>query len=105
MVVVYRVSALTWLVGRLLVDVPFYSMVNLIAGRQVVRELFQSDFTGLKVAREVEKLLDKREIREKMIAELGEVKSALGHPGAVERAAESILVMLNSQHTRPRPRL
>ena len=104
MVVVYRVSALTWLVGRLLVDVPFYSMVNLIAGRQVVRELFQSDFTGPKVAREVERLLDKREIREKMIAELDEVKSALGHPGAVERAAESILGMLKSQPTPPRPR-
>lgn len=95
MVVVYRVSALTWFVGKLLVDVPFYSMVNLIAKRQVVRELFQQDFTGPKVAHEVEGLLDKQEMREKMIAELGEVKSALGGPGAVERAAESILGMLN----------
>ena len=94
MVVVYRVSALTWLVGKLLVDVPFYSMVNLIARRRVVRELFQLDFTGPKVAREVEALLDKQPMREKMIAELGEVKSALGRPGAVERAAESIFGIL-----------
>ncbi len=91
MVVVYRVSALTWLVGRLLVDVPFYSMVNLIAGREIVKELFQQDFTGPKIAREVERLLDERQVREKMVAELTEVRSALGGPGAVERAAELIL--------------
>ena len=63
MVVVYRVSPLTWLVGKLLVDVPYYSMVNLLAGKRVVTELMQNDFTGPKVAAQVEYLLDHPEAR------------------------------------------
>ena len=43
MVTFYRVNRLSWLMGRLLVRVPFYSMVNLVAGRRVVPELIQSD--------------------------------------------------------------
>ena len=99
MVVVYRVSPLTWLVGKLLVRVPFYAMVNLIAGRGVVPELIQKDFTGPRLAAEVETLLDNREVREKMIRELGQVKMTLGRPGAIERAAEVILRTLNIPRT------
>ena len=58
MVVVYRLSPLTYALGRPFVRVPHYAMVNLIAGREVVQELIQSDFRPEAVAREVLALLD-----------------------------------------------
>src|SRR5581483_4535862 len=50
MVTFYRVTGLTWRLGRRLVRVPFYSMVNLIAGRRVVPEIMQNDLTGERLA-------------------------------------------------------
>ena len=50
MVAFYRVNRLSWLIGKLLVRVPFYSMVNLIAGRRVVPELIQGDLSGERLA-------------------------------------------------------
>ncbi len=57
MVTFYRVTAASWLAGKFLVDVPFYSMVNLIAGRAVVPELMQGQMTGENLAREAPRLL------------------------------------------------
>jgi len=94
-VMVYRVSDLTWKLGRRLVKVPHFGMVNLIAGRQVVPELVQSDFTAEKVAAELRKVLEGEE-RDRMLAELSEVREKL-HPGvgggetAADRAAEAIV--------------
>jgi lipid-A-disaccharide synthase len=90
MVVVYRVSRLTWLLGSVLVDVPFYSMVNILAGKQVVPELIQSDFTAAKVAGRVEYLLDHPQAREEMAQELRTLKHRLGPGGAIGRAAEAV---------------
>ena len=58
MVTFYKVTAVSWLAGRFLVDVPFYSMVNLIAGRAVVPELMQGRMTGEGIAREALRLLN-----------------------------------------------
>src|SRR6266568_3198373 len=69
MVVVYRVSPLTWAAGKLLVKVPFYSMVNLLAGKAVVTELMQGEFTAAKLAAAAEFLLDHPEARETMARE------------------------------------
>jgi lipid-A-disaccharide synthase len=96
MVVVYRVSPLTWLLGRLLVNVPFYSMVNLLAGKQVVPELIQSDFTAAKVAGWVEYLLDHPQAREEMAQELRALKDHLGPGGAIGRAADAVAGVLQS---------
>jgi lipid-A-disaccharide synthase len=90
MVVVYRVSGLTWRLGRLLVHVPFYSMVNILAGKQVVPELIQSDFTAANVASRVEYLLDHPQAREEMTKEFKALKCHLGPGGAIERAAEAV---------------
>jgi lipid-A-disaccharide synthase len=57
MVTYYKVTTPSWLAGKLLVDVPFYSMVNLIAGRAVVPELMQSRMTGENIAAEARRLL------------------------------------------------
>ncbi|MGH9354655.1 MAG: lipid-A-disaccharide synthase, partial [Terriglobia bacterium] len=96
MVVVYRVAPLTAFFARRMVDVPFFSMVNLLAGQKVVEELIQDDFTAPRLAAAVTRLLDHPELQSKMKEELRAVKSRLGVPGAIERAADSILEMLQS---------
>jgi lipid-A-disaccharide synthase len=96
MVVVYRVSPLTWLLGRVLVNVPFYSMVNILAGKQVVPELIQGDFTAAKVAGRVEYLLDRHQAREEMTQELRALKDRLGPGGAIGRAADAVAGVFQS---------
>jgi lipid-A-disaccharide synthase len=96
MVVVYRVSPLTWLLGKLLVDVPFYSMVNILAGKQVVPELIQSDFTAANVASRVEYLLDHPQACEEMRKEFKALKCHLGPGGAIERAADAVAGVFQS---------
>ena len=99
MVVVYRVSALTWLVGKFLVNVPYYCMVNILAKKELVPELMQHDFNALNVAARVEYLLDHPERREEMIRGLQALKSRLGPGGAIERAADAIVGVLQSPAT------
>jgi lipid-A-disaccharide synthase len=94
MIVVYRLSPLTAGIARLLVRTPMFAMVNLIAGRQVVPELVQKDFTPERVLREVNRLLDSREARAETRQGLAEVREKLGPPGAIDRAADLIAEML-----------
>lgn len=97
-VMVYRVSPLTYLLGRSRVKVPHFAMVNLIAGKEIVPELVQQDFTAEKVVAEIVKILSDGPPREAMIAGLGEVKTTLrgspDRPPAAEQAAEAILAIL-----------
>jgi lipid-A-disaccharide synthase len=99
MVVVYRVTPLTALLAKPLVRTPFFSMVNLIAGKRVVSELIQSDFTAARVSKQVLQLLREPAARAAMRANLAEVRDRLGPPGAVDRAADAILELI--QHTHP----
>ena len=94
MVVVYRLAPTTAFLLRRLVRTPFFSMVNLIAGRRVVTELFQDEFTAERVAGEVLRLLGSGEARDEMRRGLAEVRTKLGPGGAMERAAEIIAAML-----------
>jgi lipid-A-disaccharide synthase len=94
MVVVYRVTPLTAFLAKPLVRTPFFSMVNLIAERQVVPELIQSDFTPARVSQEVLKLLRDPIARSAMRANLADVRRRLGPPGAVDRAADALLALL-----------
>jgi len=98
MIVVYRLSPLTARLAKPLVRTKFFSMVNLIAGRAVVPELIQDDFTPQRVAAEAEKLLFPSEEGKKRVEEmrrgLEEVRQLLGRPGAVERAADEIVKLL-----------
>jgi lipid-A-disaccharide synthase len=89
--------------GKLLVRVPFYSMVNLIAGRAVVPELMQSRMTGETIAREARRLLADAGARAEMKAGLAEVRERLspagmaGPEGAPRRAAAIIREVLEGQ--------
>jgi len=94
-VMVYRVTPLTYLLGRSTVKVPHFAMVNLIAGREVVPELVQQDFTAERVATEVRRIISDGQDREAMLAGLREVRELLHGNGSgsdhpADRAARAI---------------
>jgi lipid-A-disaccharide synthase len=91
MVVVYRLSPVTYALGRRFVLVDTFAMANLVAGRRVVPELIQDQFTASAVADEAIGLVRDARRREKMRADLRTVKAALGGPGASARAARIVL--------------
>jgi lipid-A-disaccharide synthase len=91
MVIVYRLSPLTYLVGRPFVRVPSYGMVNLIAGRRIVPELIQHELTSECVAREAVSLLTDRPLADRIRRDLAAVRAALGGSGASARAADAVL--------------
>ena len=96
MVVFYRVTAPSWMVGKMMVDVPFYSMVNLLAQRKIVPELIQNDCTGERLASEAGRLLESEQARQRMKQDLEAVKRCLeGEIPAAQRAAEVICSRLN----------
>lgn len=86
-VIVYRVSAVTFAIGRRLVKVPFIGMANLIAERQVAKELVQGAFTPENVAAEVLALLGDPARRSEAQAGLAAVRAKMGEGGASKRAA------------------
>jgi lipid-A-disaccharide synthase len=91
MVVVYRLSPMTYKLGKPLVRVPMYSMVNLVAGERIVEELIQDECTPESVARECVLLLTDRDRVTDMKEQLAIVRERLGGPGASGRAADAIL--------------
>jgi lipid-A-disaccharide synthase len=90
MVVVYRLSPVSYALGRPFVRVPHYAMANLIAERRVVKELIQRDFTPEAVATEVLELLNDPAARAALRTDLRRVRDRLGPPGASARAAEVV---------------
>ena len=94
MVVVYRLSALTYALGKPLVSVSNYAMVNLIAGRVVVPELIQGDFTPARVTEETLRILDDGAPRAGMLKSLEEVREKLGKGGATGHAADEVGLFL-----------
>ena len=91
-VMVYRVSPLTYRVGRPRVKVPHFAMVNLIAGEEIVPELVQQDFTAEKIVTKLNEIIADGPARNKMAAGLDGVRIRLRGPGedephAVDRAA------------------
>jgi lipid-A-disaccharide synthase len=97
-VMVYRVSRLTYALGKPRVKVPYFAMVNLIAEEEVVPELVQHKFTAENVVTEMNKIIPDGEPRARMMQRLATVKARLkqgsggAHPS--ERAAEIILEMI-----------
>jgi lipid-A-disaccharide synthase len=94
MVIVYRMSPMTFALARRLVRVEHIGMANIIAGEKVVPELIQNDMTAAAIAAESRKILGDRETREGMIAKLGQVRARLGEPGAASRVADIALSMM-----------
>jgi lipid-A-disaccharide synthase len=90
MVVVYKLSWLSYLVGRLLVRIAHFALVNILAGRGLVPELLQRDASPERMAAEIERLLGDRAAREAQLEGLRAVRASLGEPGAARRVAEEV---------------
>jgi len=97
MVVVYRTSKLSYLLGKPFVRVPHYAMVNLIAEKRLVPELMQDDMTDWAVAHETLQLIENASAAEAMRRGLEEVKARLGESGASRRAAEEVIAVASGQ--------
>jgi lipid-A-disaccharide synthase len=101
-VMVYRVSPLTYFLGKSRVKVPHFAMVNLIAEREIVPELVQHDFTAEKIVAEMNQIIPDGPARATMLAGLAEVRARLGegagHVPAADRAADIIQGMLRNNH-------
>ena len=104
-VVVYRVSALTYAIARRVVKVPHVAMANLIAGKRLVPELIQNDFTASNIVEQIQLLLPDGAARESMMKELGTIRGRLslshaqvrnGTQAAIDRVAAVTLEELGS---------
>jgi lipid-A-disaccharide synthase len=103
-VMVYRVSPLTYALGKPRVKVPRFAMVNLIAGEEVVPELVQHDFTATNVVARIKEILPEGPARSRMLEGLASVKTLLRPPDSpsgqhqhpADRAARIILSMATS---------
>jgi len=91
MVVCYRVSRFTELISRLLVRIPRISLPNIVAGRDVVPELLQTEVTGTRLSDEARRLLAEPGAAAAQRAAFAELRSRLGEPGVGRRAARAVL--------------
>ena len=96
MVVVYRMSALSWAVGKLLVKVAFVSLVNLLSGRRLVPELLQSELRPEAVAEEVRRLWQPGAAREAQLEGLRALRARLGDGPTAARVAEEVLDVMDA---------
>jgi len=94
MVIVYRMSPVSYRIARMLVKVPHIGMANIIAGKTVVPELIQEQASGEGIAAEAARLLTDTRYYGNVRAELELIKMKLGEPGASARAARIALTML-----------
>jgi lipid-A-disaccharide synthase len=94
MVVVYKISAASYAIGRRFIRVDHISLPNIIAGRAIVPELIQDDANAERIAAEVMELIVRREKAREMKAALAEIRGRLGTPGASQRTAQIACDML-----------
>jgi lipid-A-disaccharide synthase len=101
MVIVYRLSPLTYWLGKRFVHVDTYGMANLVAGRRIVPELIQDGFTPGTVTAETVRYFDDPDYAARTRAALHDVREKLGAPGASRRAAEHVLAICDVRGGRP----
>ena len=94
MIIVYRTSLLTYIVGRSLIGIQNIGLINIVAGARVVPELRQDDVTHENISSILEKLLRDKELYNTVKHMLQNTKNKLGTPGAADRAAKIALEML-----------
>lgn len=93
MVIAYRLSRLSYWLGRLLVRVEHIGMVNIIAGERVVPELIQDEVTADRIVAETRRML-RPEVNRSVVRKLAAVRHRLGPPGAPGRVADMALALL-----------
>jgi lipid-A-disaccharide synthase len=97
MVILYKMSPVSFFIGRLLVRVENVGLANIVAGKRIVPELLQKDVTAEKIRGAALPLLTDKTVRQSVRRELAGVAKKLGPPGASERAAEQVLEFLSSR--------
>jgi len=95
MVIVYKVSFLTWLLARMLIRLPYIGLVNIVGEKKIVPEFIQFSAKAQAIADEVSSILKSPEKIERIKKELSLVKAAIGAKGASQRAAQGIVQYLN----------
>jgi lipid-A-disaccharide synthase len=96
MIIVYRFSTLSYLIGRMLVYVQQIGLVNIVAGKTVAPELIQRESTPEKMADAMTKILGDPEHYEQIRSQLAEIRTLLGEGGASSRVASVVLDLLKS---------
>lgn len=94
-VVIYKTSALTYLIGKMLVNISNIAMPNIIAGKEIVKEFIQNDVQADKIAEFVVRILSKDENLEEIKRKLKSVKEKIGENGAAKKAASIIFTEIN----------
>jgi len=94
MLVVYKVSFITWAYAKLIIKIPYIGLVNVVAGKKIVPEFVQFEAKPNLIAEEVLSLLKDKEKYNKVKQELSIIKTHLGLPGASSRTAEIILKLI-----------
>jgi lipid-A-disaccharide synthase len=97
MVIIYKVSFISYWIGRALVHVKHIGLVNLVAGKGIAPELVQEDATPERIAKEALRILNDPALRQEMTESMIEVRKNLGEPGAVQRAARIAHRMLENE--------
>ena len=92
-VVMYKLSRANYWLGRLVVKIPHFALINIVAGKEVVPELIQSAVNPERIAEETRKLLEPSN-HARVVGELAAVRSKLGDAGAARRAAETIMSVI-----------
>jgi len=95
MVITYITSPFTYFAARLVVTLPYISLVNIIAGRHVVPELLQFEATPENISATALDIIRDKSKMSKMISDLKQVKASLGSPGASKKAAQIIVNLLS----------
>ena len=91
LIIVYRLSPISWFLGNLLVNINSIGLVNIVAGENIAPEILQSDLTADRLAEEALSIITNDNISSAMSEKLSGVKKLLGEPGASMKAAKSIL--------------
>jgi lipid-A-disaccharide synthase len=94
MVIVYKISLISYCIGRVFVSVKNIGLVNIIAGKTIVPELLQGDANGKRIAAEALSILKSEEKMNATIKELSDIRAKLGEPGAAIRTAQLAINML-----------
>jgi lipid-A-disaccharide synthase len=96
MVVVYRIKRWSYWLGRMVIRVPHISLVNLVLGDRVVPELIQRAANAANIAATAAELIENEPARARMRSRLGELRGALGEPGASVRAAREVFEVIGA---------
>ncbi|OGP88649.1 MAG: lipid-A-disaccharide synthase [Deltaproteobacteria bacterium RBG_16_48_10] len=97
MVIIYKVSWLSYWIGRALIQVDHIGLINLVVGKEIAPELIQDEVNPLRIAEEALRILRDPILSQRMTESMGEVRQSLGEPGAAQRAARIVCSLLHNK--------